>query len=63
MYKDIGGYDMRYVEFKQMCRTAWSQKLNYLRIDMNKIRDKGKYRFFKESKDTYVERICESEAF
>ena len=32
MYKDIGGYDMKYDEFKGMCRKAWSEKFNYLCI-------------------------------
>ena len=39
MYKDIGGYCMKYDEFKEMCRKAWSEKLNYLCIDMTKNKD------------------------
>ena len=37
MYYDIGAYDMNYDEFKEMCHTAWSEKFNYLCIDMTKI--------------------------
>ena len=33
MYEDIGGYDMKYYEFKEMCRKAWSEKFNYLCIN------------------------------
>ena len=40
MYHDIGAFDMIYDEFKEMCRVAWSEKLNYLCIDMTKIKMK-----------------------
>ena len=36
MYYDIGGYGMLCSEFKEMCHKAWSEKFNYLRIDMTK---------------------------
>ena len=36
MYYDIGAYDMIYDEFKEMCWVAWSEKFNYLCIDMCK---------------------------
>ena len=36
MYYDIGAYDMIYDEFKEMCRVAWSEKFNYICIDMSK---------------------------
>ena len=36
MYHDIGAFDMIYDEFKEMCRFAWSEKFNYLCIDMTK---------------------------
>ena len=63
MYKDIGGYDMRYDDFKQMTKVAWSAKYSYLCFDLNKNKNEGKYRIFNESKNTYNECICESEAF
>ena len=62
MYYDIGGYDMLYSEFKEMCHKAWSKKFKYLCIDMTKKKE-GKYRFFSESKNTYIESICGCEAF
>ena len=34
MYYDIGAYDMKYDEFKEMCHKAWSERSNYLSIDM-----------------------------
>ena len=34
MYYDIGAFDMIYDEFKEMCRIAWSEKLNYISIDL-----------------------------
>ena len=63
MYYDIGAYDMKYDEFKEMCHKAWSERFNYLCIDMTKNRNEGKYCIFNESKNTYNECICETEAF
>ena len=36
MYKDIGGYDMRYDDFDEKCCEAWSEKFDCLCIDMKK---------------------------
>ena len=63
MYKGIGGYDMKYDEFRELCRGAWSEKFNYLYIDMTKNKNDGKYRIFNEKKITYIECIPETEAF
>ena len=63
MYYDIAAYDMKYDEFKEMCHKAWSEKFNYLGIDMSKNKNEGKYGIFNESKTTYFECICETEAF
>ena len=63
MYYDIGAYDMKYDEFKEMCHKAWDEKYNYLCIDMTKNKNEGKYRIFNESKTTYIDCICESKAF
>ena len=63
MYYDIGAYDMKYDEFKEMCHKAWDEKYNYLCIDMTKNKNEGKYRIFNESKTTYIECICETESF
>ena len=63
MYYHIGAYDMKYDEFKEMCHKAWSERFNYLCIDMAKIKNEGKYRIFNESKTTYIECIPESEPF
>ena len=48
LYKDIGCFDMKYDEFKEMCRKACSEKLNCLCIDMTKNKKKGKNRFSNE---------------
>ena len=61
MYYDIGAYDMKYDEFKEMCSFPWSEKFNYLCFDMTKNKNEGKYRIFNESKN--IESICETEAF
>ena len=63
MYYDIGAYDMKYDEFKEMCHKAWDERFNYLCIDMTKNKNKGKYRIFNESKTIYIECIPETEPF
>ena len=63
MYHDIGAFDMIYDEFKEMRRVAWSEKFNYLRIDMTKNKNEGKYRIFNEIKNTYIDCVFETEAF
>ena len=63
MYYDIGAYDVKYDEFKEMCHKAWSERFNYLCIDVTKNRDNGKYRIFNESKTTYFDCIPETNPF
>ena len=63
MYYDIGAYDMKDDEFKEMCHKAWDERFNYLCIDMTKNKNEGKYRIFNESKTTYIDCICESDPF
>ena len=63
MYYDVGDYDMKYDEFKEMCHKAWSERFNYLCIDVTKNRDNGKYRIFNESKTTYIDCIPETNPF
>ena len=40
IYRDIAGFDMSYDEFKGLCREAWKEKYNYLKI--NRLEDKTK---------------------
>ena len=54
MYYDIGAYDMKYDEFKEMCHKAWDERFNYLCIDMTKNKNDGKYRIFNEWKTIYI---------
>ena len=63
MYYDIGAYDMKYDEFKQMCHKAWDERYNYLCIDMTKNKNEGKYRIFNEIKTTYIDCIPETNPF
>ena len=63
MFYDIGAYDMKYDEFKEMCHKAWSERFNFLCIDMTKNKNDGIYCIFIESKTTYIECVCESEPF
>ena len=62
-YYDIGAYDMKYDEFKEMCHKAWDEKFNYLCIDVTKNKNEGKYCIFNESKTTYIDCIPETEPF
>ena len=63
MYRDLRAYDMLHSESKEMCRKAWNEKINYFCNDMTEKKNEGKYRVFKESKNTHIECICETEAF
>ena len=63
MYYDTGAYDMKYDEFKELLKKTWSEKFNYLYIDMTKKKNDGKYSIFNESKNPYIDCIPESEAF
>ena len=63
MYYDIGAYDMKYDEFKEMCHKAGDERFNYLCIDMTKNKNEGKYRIFNESKTTYIDCIPETNPF
>ena len=39
IFRDVGGYDMSYDEFKQLCRKSSEEENNYLRFDGSKKRD------------------------
>ena len=49
-YRDVGGYDMSYDEFKQLCKKSWEKEYNYLCIDRSKQRDQGRYCICNERK-------------
>ena len=53
MYYDIGAYDVKYDEFKEMCHKAWIGNINSLCIDMTKNKSEDKYHIFNESKNIY----------
>ena len=63
MYYDIGAYDLKYDEFKEMCRKARSEGFNSLCIDMTKNKNEGKYRVFNKNKNTYIECTCDTKRF
>ena len=46
-----------------MCGKAWSERYNYLCIDMTRLKKEGKYRLFNESKNTFIECIPQNEVF
>ena len=63
MFYDIGAYEMKYDDLKEMCQEAWSEGYNYLDVDMAKNKNEGKYRLFNECKTTYFDCVPESEPF
>ena len=63
LYPDVGAYDMLYSEIKQMCRTAWNEKINYLCIDLTKSINEVNIVVPMKPRNTYNECVCESEAF
>ena len=50
MYYDIGAYDMKYDDFKEMCHKSWNERFNYLCIDMNKIKNESENRISMKAK-------------
>ena len=52
IYRDVAGYDMKYDEFKELCRKSWEEDYNYLCIDRSKKIDQGRYCICNESKKT-----------
>ena len=63
IYRDVGGYDKSYDEFKELCRKSWEENYNYLCIDRSKRRDQGRYCTCNESKNTYIECTPETKPF
>ena len=50
MYYDIGAFDTIYDEFEKLCRVAWSEKFNYLYIDMSENKMKANIVFSTKAK-------------
>ena len=63
MYFDIGAYDMKNDELKEMCSFVWSERINHQCIVMTKNKNESKYRTFNKSRNTYIECFCKTEAF
>ena len=63
IYRDVGGYGMRYDEFEDLCRKSWEEDYNYLCIDRSKKKDRGRCCICNESKDTSIECTPETKPF
>ena len=63
IYRDVGGYDMSYDEFKELCRKSWKEDYNYLCFDRSKKRDQGRDWICNESKNTFIECTPETKSF
>ena len=63
IYRDVGGYDESYDEFKDLCRKTWQYKHNHLWINRSKKEDPGRYCICNESKNTYTDSTPETKIF
>ena len=63
IYRDVGGYDMSYDEFKQICEKSWEKDYYYLSIERSKEKEQGRYCICNESKNTYIESTPETKTF
>ena len=63
IYRYVAGYDMKYDEFKDLCRKSWEEDYNYLCIDRSKKRDQGRYCISNESRKTYIQAIPQTKPF
>ena len=54
---------MVYSEYTEMCHKSWSERFNYLCIDMTKNKNEFEYRIFNGSKTTNIECIPKNEPF
>ena len=63
MYNDIGGYDMKYDEFEEMCRKTWENDYDYLQIYRFAKTGEDKYTIGSCNKSTYIESTPEAKFF
>ena len=54
---------MAYCDFKETCRNAWSERFNYICIDMVKNKNEKKYHIINANRSTLIECIPETELF
>ena len=52
LYSDLGGFDMDYKEFRNLCRKAWNKKYSYLKI--NRLDEDEKYTICNENEKEYT---------
>ena len=50
IYRDVGGYDMSYDDFKQLCRGTWKEEYNHLCIDRSKRQIEDDFLFVMKAK-------------
>ena len=63
IFRDVGGYDMNYDEFKQLRRKSWEKNYNYLCFDRFKKRDHGKYCIYSGSRKHIYRMHSRNETF
>ena len=62
-YRDIGGYDMRYDEFKHLCRKSREENYNYLCFGRFKKSNKGTHCSCEERRNTFKKCTPETKTF
>ena len=63
LYRDVAGYDMRYDEFKELCRKSWEEDYKNLCIDRSIKKEQGIYCICNERKNTFIECTPETAPF
>ena len=63
IYRDVGGYDMKYDEYEQFYRKAWEGCFTYLHIDRSKQQFRGRFCNCNENKNTWSECTSETNLF
>ena len=63
LFHDIAGLDMSLEEWKQLCRKAWENDYDYLRIDRFAKIGEGRYTIKNCGKNTYTECTPETKPF
>ena len=63
LFHDIAGLDISLEEWKQLCRKAWENELDYLQIDRFAKTGEVRYTVRTYSKNTYIECTPETKPF
>ena len=63
IYDDVAGLHMNYDEWKELCKTTWKNKYEYLQIDRLKEPGEGRYTIRNANTQKYIECTPQTEPF